>query len=108
LDQDRRENFETWLKVYKDNRLASGEYLNLYDIAYDKPETHVIRKDGTLYYAFYSVEWSGEIEFRGLEDIDYIITDYVHGKRIGKVRGNGKLKVEFKDHLLVKAVPVKS
>lgn len=104
LDAGRRENFEIWLKVYKENRLASGEYLNLYDIAYDKPETHVIRKNGTLYYAFYADEWNGEVEFRGLANKEYVIMDYVNDKQIGKMKGGEKLKVTFNDHLLVKAV----
>jgi len=38
---------------------ARGEYLNLYDIAFDKPEAHVIAKDGKIYYAFYASEWDG-------------------------------------------------
>lgn len=104
LDAGRRENFEIWLKVYKDNRLASGEYLNLYDIAYDKPEAHVVRKNGTLYYAFYADEWNGEVEFRGLANKEYVIMDYVNDKQIGKIKGEGKLKIEFTDYLLVKAV----
>jgi alpha-galactosidase len=105
LDPGRRENFELWLKVYKDHRLASKEYLNLYDIAYDKPETHVIKKDNTLYYSFYASEWDGEVELRGLEEKEYIITDYVNDNVIGKVKGGEKLNVTFNDHLLVKAVP---
>jgi alpha-galactosidase len=105
LDQGRKENFETWLKVYKDNRLSTGEYLNLYDIAYDKPETHVIKKEGTLYYAFYAEEWSGEIEFRGLANIEYEIIDYVNDKQIGKIKGGKKLKTQFDNYLLVKAIP---
>ncbi len=107
LDSGRRKNFETWLKVYKENRLASGEYLNLYDIAYDKPEAHVVRKNDTLYYAFYADEWNGEVEFRGLADKEYEIIDYVNGKQIGKIKGGSKLKVAFNDHLLVKAVSAK-
>jgi len=105
LDSGRRENFEIWLKVYKDNRLSSGDYLNLYDIAYDKPETHVIRKEGTLYYAFYAKDWNGEIEFRGLDNKEYEIIDYVNDKIMGKVRGGGKLNTRFNNYLLVKAIP---
>ena len=54
-----------------------GEDLNLYDIAFDKPECHVIAKDGAMYYAFYAPEWNGEpIELRGLEARPYTVTDY--------------------------------
>ena len=108
LDPERRKNFETWLRIYKENRLSSGEYLNLYDIAYDKPEAHVVRKNGVMYYAFYAPEWNGEVEFRGLDaNKYYIIEDYVHHKKLGKINGGGKLDLSFKEYLLVKAVPEK-
>ena len=42
-----------WMKIYKENNLARGEYLNLYTWGYDYPETHVIRQNDALYYAFY-------------------------------------------------------
>lgn len=51
-----------WMKIYKENNLARGEYLNLYTWGYDYPEAHVIKvqrdngqgtKDEALYYAFY-------------------------------------------------------
>ena len=42
-----------WMKIYKENNLARGEYLNLYTWGYDYPEAHVIRQNGSLYYAFY-------------------------------------------------------
>ena len=58
--------------------LSTGEYLNLYDIRFDVPETHVISKDGALYYAFYADEWDGgQIELRGLEaGKTYTVTEY--------------------------------
>ena len=31
--------------------------MNLYDIGFDYPETHTIKKDDTLYYAFYTHPW---------------------------------------------------
>ena len=42
-----------WMKIYKENNLARGEYLNLYTWGYDFPEAHVIRQNDALYYAFY-------------------------------------------------------
>ncbi len=107
MDPERKKNFELWLRIYKENRLSSGEYLNLYDIAHDKPEAHVIRKDGTLYYAFYADEWNGDIVFRGLGDGDYEIVDYVHDKTLGVTRKGEKLNLSFDNYLLVRAVPVK-
>ena len=51
--------------------------MNLYDYGFDKPEAHVIRKDGAMYYAFYAPEWNGApIELRGLEDRSYTVTEY--------------------------------
>ena len=62
--------------------MAKGEYLNLYDIAYDLPETHVVKKNEILHYAFYADEWNGEVEFRGLENQTYTIVDYVNDKEL--------------------------
>lgn len=58
--------------------LSLGDYLNLYDIGFDRPEGHVIRKDGALYYAFYADRWDvGRIELRGLErGRTYVVTEY--------------------------------
>ena len=40
--------------------LSRGEYLgDLYDIGFDRPESHAIRKDGQMYYAFYARHWNG-------------------------------------------------
>jgi alpha-galactosidase len=48
---------EKWLNIYQKYKLSKGAYLNLYDIAFDYPETHVIKKEGRLYYAFYTHAW---------------------------------------------------
>ena len=41
-----------WIALYKEKRLPEGGYRGeLYDIAFDKPEAHVVEKDGQLYYA---------------------------------------------------------
>ena len=58
--------------------LSKGTYLNLYDYAFDKPEAHVIDKDGAMYYAFYAEKWNGEpITLRGLQaDRHYTVTEY--------------------------------
>ena len=47
--------FEKWLQIYKEKMLSRGEYLGeLYDIGFDRPEAHVIRKDSEMYYAFFA------------------------------------------------------
>ena len=48
---------EKWLNIYQKYQLSKGEYLNLYDIGFDYPEAHVIKKDGKFYYAFYTHSW---------------------------------------------------
>jgi alpha-galactosidase len=63
LTPQREKIFEKWLSIYKDKMLSRGEYLEeLYDIGFDRPEAHVIRKGGDIYYAFFARAWSGPIE----------------------------------------------
>ena len=38
--------------------MSRGQYLNLYDIGFDYPEGHVIKKDSSIYYAFYTHPWN--------------------------------------------------
>lgn len=55
--------------------LSNGTYLNLYDVIYDKPESHVIQKGNNFYYAYYADAWKGPIELRALKDKSYKIYD---------------------------------
>ena len=56
-----------WVALYKQHMLSTGEYRGeLYDIAFDKPETHAISKNGAMYYSLYAHDWSGPIQLRGL------------------------------------------
>jgi alpha-galactosidase len=108
LNPQKKKDFAKWFALYQKYKLSNGEYLNLYDIAYDKPEAHVIEKESILYYAFYAANWNGDIEFRGLDNKNYIIYDYVNDIEIGKIRGNDTLKLSFKEFLLVCAIPIKN
>ena len=66
-----------WVPIYTSKMLSRGEYLNLYDFGFDKPEAHVIRKDGAMYYAFYALSWKGDpITLRGLGEGAYTVTEY--------------------------------
>jgi alpha-galactosidase len=105
LTPEREKIWKKWISVYNEKMLPKGEYLGyLYDIGYDKPETHVISKDSIMYYAFYSPEWKGKIELRGLPEGSYKITDYVNGKELGTVNSDNPLiDVEFKRNLLIQA-----
>jgi alpha-galactosidase len=107
LTPEREKDFEKWLRIYREKMLSRGQYLGqLYDIGFDVPETHVIRKDQAMYYAFFAKQWKGTVELRGLEDRNYSVVDYVTGKSLGTVAGhNAHLPVEFAGNLLVEVLP---
>ena len=107
LAPEREKELEKWLRIYRDKMLSKGQYLGqLYDIGFDVPETHVIRKDKTMYYAFFAKRWKGSVELRGLEDRNYSVVDYVTGKKYGTVsRHSAHLPIEFGGDLLVEVRP---
>ncbi len=107
LTPERERYWGKWLGIYRAKMLSRGKYLGtLYDIGFDRPETHVIAKDGRLYYAFYADHWDGEVELRGLEPKAYRVTDYVSNRELGSVRGpKARLSVQFDKHLLIEATP---
>ena len=77
LTPEKEELIKKWIKIYKENNLARGEYLNLYTWGFDIPEGHVIRQNNAMYYSFYADEFEGQIELRGLEKgKQYIATEY--------------------------------
>ncbi len=107
LTPAREKNFEKWIRIYKEEMLPRGEYAGtLYDIGFDRPETHAIRKAGKMYYAFYAPQWNGKIVLRGLSPQAYHVTDYVEGKDLGTVHGpTATLDVQFEKYLLLQAKP---
>lgn len=107
LTAEREAKFEKWLGIYRDKKLSSGQYMGqLYDIGFDLPETHVIRREQTMYYAFYAKQWKGPVELRGLDDRRYSVTDYVNDKNLGTISGhNARLNVAFNGHLLLEVRP---
>ena len=107
LTPEREKDFEKWLQIYHEKMLSRGQYLGqLYDIGFDAPETHAIRKGKAMYYAFFAKQWQGSVELRGLEDQDYSVVDYVTGKNLGTVSGhNAHLPVTFNQHLLLEVRP---
>ena len=109
LTPEKEQIWQKWIGIYKDKMLSRGEYAgNLYDIGFDRPEAHAIRKDGKMYYAFYAPEWKGRVELRGLGAGPYRVTDYENGKDLGTVRGPAAaLEVQFEKHLLVEAAPAR-
>ena len=96
-----------WTQLYQQLRLVDGVYLgNLYDIGFDKPETHVIAKGDARYYAFYAKKFQGAVELRGLQARRYRVRDYVHDRVLGEVHGPlARLPVHFTQSLLVEVLP---
>jgi len=107
LTPPREKLMAKWVSIYKDKMLSRGEYLgDLYDIGFDHPEAHAIRKDREMYYAFFARHWSGSLELRGLEDRNYHVVDYVSGKDFGIVHGpEAGISASFDQHLLLEAQP---
>jgi alpha-galactosidase len=107
LTPDKEEIWRKWVGLYNSQMLSRGEYLGgLYDIGFDRPEAHAIRKSGKMYYAFFAPQWTGRIELRGLGRGEYRITDYENGKELGRVHGpTGSIDAQFEKHLLIRADP---
>ena len=104
LTKEKEKEWKKWIDIYNKYQLPKGKYLGeLYDIGFDKPETHVIEKGDTLFYAFYADNFNGEVEFRGLQKgKKYIVLDYVNNVKLGAVSfKNPKLNLIFNDYLLV-------
>jgi alpha-galactosidase len=99
--------WKKWIQIYGENMLPQGQYEGgLYDIGFDKPETHCIRKGNARYYAFFAPHWSGNVELRGLSQERYTVVDYVHGRTLGSVSGPAaSLAVTFDKYLLISAKP---
>lgn len=90
LTPEKERLYGKWLGIYNEKMLSTGEYLNLYDIGWDKPEAHVIAKGGRMYYAFYADRWQGApITLRGLEPGGtYTVCEYAADGRTYTLDGN--------------------
>jgi len=107
LTADKEKVWARWIQIYKEKMLSKGEYLgNLYDIGFDRPETHAISVNGKMYYAFYAEEFKGQVELRELKAASYRVVDYVNGVDFGVVKGPiGLIDVDFQGSLLLEAAP---
>ena len=107
LTPAREKMWSSWVKLYQEKRLSQGEYLgSLYDIGFDRPEAHAIRKGDAFYYAFYAKSFSGRLELRGLRPGRYRVRDYENGLDLGAVVGpTATLAARFSQHLLLEAQP---
>jgi alpha-galactosidase len=108
LTSAKEQVWKKWIAIYQKNMLPRGEYLgDLYDIGFDTPETHCIRKGNVLYYAFYARQWNGPVTLRGLESKRYSVIDYVNNKELGSVVGpTAALPTVFEKFLLIVAKPI--
>jgi len=97
-----------WIALYNERLLPTGRYRGeLYDIGFDKPETHVVEKSGRLYYALYARAWSGPVSLRGLAAGRYRVRDYFNGRDLGELTAPaGSLPLVFERFLLLEATPV--
>jgi alpha-galactosidase len=108
LSPHRERVWGEWVRLYEAKRLSEGEYLGaLYDIGFDRPEAHAIRKDGRMYYAFFAPRHAGDVELRGLEPgRTYRVRDYVNDRDLGTATGPvARLAARFRRSLLLEAVP---
>ena len=109
LTPDKEVVWKKWISIYNDKMLSKENYLgDMYDIGYDKPESHVIRKSDTLFYAFYAKGWKGKIRLNGLKKGDYEVFDYVKSKNLGKIKGPAPMfDASFSNNLLIEVYPAK-
>ncbi len=107
LTPARRRIFEKWVALYKEKMLSEGKYEGeLYDIGFDRPETHAVKKGLKMYYGFFAPHFSGYLELRGLEDRQYQVVDYEKNRVLGIVYGpTARIKVNFERHLMLETDP---
>jgi alpha-galactosidase len=102
--------WKKWFDLYKNLGLSSGEYMNYYDIEFDAPEAHVVKKGNDIYYGFFASNWgkNKKIELRGLDkNKSYNVVDYANKKVIGTISSSEPyINYGFKESLLLKASPV--
>jgi len=107
LTPEKEQIWQKWISLYKEKMLSKGQYRgDLYDIGFDRPETHAIAKDNDMYYAFFAPQYKGSVELRGLKSGSYKIRDYENNRDLGTIQGpTAHLNVDFSKHLLIEADP---
>lgn len=108
LTAEKEAKWRRWMDLYQAHRLPEGDYLGgLYDIGFDKPEAHVIAKEGRLHYAFFADRFDGPVPLRGLGRGAYRLSDPYTGRVLGVVRGEAaRIALRFEGHQLIVAEPV--
>ena len=108
LTPEREALWRKWITLFNERDLPRGTYRGeLYDIGFDKPETHVIEKGGRFYYAFYGRRFDGSVPLRGLASGRYRVRDYFNARELAEVVGShAVVPVAFDGSLLLEAIPV--
>jgi alpha-galactosidase len=105
LTPEKEGEWRRWISLYKDKMLPLGTYRGeLYDIGFDKPETHAIEKSGGMYYAFFARHWNGAVTLRGLKPGTHRVRDYFADRDLGLVSGKHRLNVAFDRFLLLEVM----
>lgn len=109
LTPEKEKVWQKWFTLYNQKMLAKGEYLGqLYDIGYDIPETHVIKKDRKYFFAFYNNDWKGKISLKGLDkEKQYHVKDYFNNIDLGLLKDNNHfIDLDFEGFMLLELNPV--
>jgi alpha-galactosidase len=109
LTPEREALWRKWITLFGERQLPLGIYRGeLYDIGFDKPETHVVENAGRFYYAFYARSFNGVVPLRGLSTARYRVRDYFNDREFGEVSGpHNSLQIAFDGSLLLEAIPVR-
>lgn len=108
LTPEKEKVWKKWFDLYNNMMLSKGTYLGgIYDIGYDKPEGHLIEKEGNLFYAFYAETWDGAIQLKGLDqNKTYLVRDYFNNETLGEISGaNPVYNGSFHKFLLLEVTP---
>ena len=106
LTPEQKKEWMKWMKIYREDRIYKGEYLNLYDIANDVPEFHVTKKGDKFYY-FAPGPYKGKIELRGLGSGSYEVSDLSTNEVLAKITGtNPYLMIDRRNNIYLKVTPV--
>lgn len=108
LTAEKMIEWKKWFSLSRQNYLQDGEYLNLYDLAFDVPEAHAIRKASRIYYTFYTHQpgemFEGMLQLRGLDPARYQLTDYANQRPLGEINGpQAEIQAVFQGALLLEA-----
>ena len=112
LTPEREALLKNALDIYYEKDLAHGEYVpGLYDIGFDYPETHVITRNGKMYYAFYTQPGKpvAQVVLRGLEPgKTYKVEDYYRHLSCGEITASEEtvVPIPVSDYLLLEVASI--